>query len=215
MRRHQEILFVVLTVTDVPWVGFEWFAQSQQKLTLRLAISSIDLSQIAKQLNDLRERVRTCRAMTYMYLLCNKNLIGHFPMQHRLLSNVHKPQQRGAPYAKLVINPRRACAARVTVRDSQRRTVEYFKRFSRFVAKLERFLLVLSRSNLPPPPPLPRSKLPGGGGELQSATLTSYEHFGVWLCSQRKENWFGQLTDVVTTAQPSLPVLLAAVVTES
>ena len=29
-RYHQEILFVVLTVTDVPRVGFEWFAQSQQ-----------------------------------------------------------------------------------------------------------------------------------------------------------------------------------------
>ena len=59
LRCHQEILLVVLTVTDVPRVGFEWFAQSQQKSTLRLAISSIDLSQKWWQNNYISEKPAT------------------------------------------------------------------------------------------------------------------------------------------------------------
>ena len=111
LRCHQEILFIVLTVTDVPRVWFQLFA----KLTLRLAISSIDLSQkwwrnnctrgatlclgfchpilnfqnAAAQVNGpgdlacIRDGAMTYFLYTCTLLLCNKNLIGHFPMQHR------------------------------------------------------------------------------------------------------------------------------------
>ena len=111
LRCHQKILFVVLTVTDVPRVGFELFAKS----TLRLVISSIDLSQkwwrnnctrratlcfgfchpilnfqnAAARANGpgdlacIRDGVMTYFLYTCALLFCNKNLIGHFPMQRR------------------------------------------------------------------------------------------------------------------------------------
>ena len=111
LRCHQEILLVVLTVTDVLRVRFEGFTQSQQKSMLGLAISSINLSQKRWWNNCTREGALDFQnaaawvngpgefslytwwsddVFLLYFLLCNKNLIGHFQMQHRLLSNCHK-----------------------------------------------------------------------------------------------------------------------------
>ena len=102
LRCHQEILLIVLTVTDVPRVEFEGFTQSQQKSMLVLAISIIGLSQKRWLNNYTRERALDFQnaaaqangpgefslytwwsddVFPLYFLLCNKNLIGHFPMQ--------------------------------------------------------------------------------------------------------------------------------------